>query len=216
MSGAWGDNTHQFSDDGPEPRSDLFGPLRGDPHVAPDLTDSILGAVEQKRSFLSRSQRRLVTGGRLAVGLAFVALVGVAAIIYQTQPSWAGWADKPTPVAGVVSGGKADVSTNATHLRAATECLLPAAQECGLLVLPYIPAPEELAIAAAKEGPSTLGCPGAGHTCEMARPAQQGMIMYAALNVGGLTPVSSQGSMSDVPLETLIPETHDKDDGYVP
>ncbi|MFN7021262.1 MAG: hypothetical protein ACK4WH_08060 [Phycisphaerales bacterium] len=68
----------------------------------PDLTASILNAVDAERPFLSRQTRRMVIAGRFALGLSIVGVVAFIAVAHRLSPSSLEFSPQPTPLSAVV------------------------------------------------------------------------------------------------------------------
>lgn len=79
------------------------------PVETPDLTEAILHRVHDRRRFLPRRERRIVTVGRVAVAAGVVAAVGLASFIQRAVPQ-VNVAEAPAPVGRVVetTGLRAD------------------------------------------------------------------------------------------------------------
>lgn len=68
----------------------------------PDLTASILDAVDAERPFLSRRTRRMVIAGRFALGLSIVGVVAFIAVAHRLAPSSLEFSPQPAPLSAVV------------------------------------------------------------------------------------------------------------------
>jgi|GEM_PF-2576960 len=76
--------------------------------AAPDLSERILGRVEQRRRFLSRGWRRFVTTGRAAVAAGILIGIGLTATAQRLWPEATTLEHRPTPLTGLVDSTRAD------------------------------------------------------------------------------------------------------------
>lgn len=135
---------------GPNEFDDLFASAKGS---GPDLTESILGRVEQKRRFLPSWARNAVRASRGGLVLVAAGAILGAAALYNANPDR--FDSSPAPLTQVVQQAGAEFS----EARAAQGQGEAVSAQLSKLVMPYFPSPRELAIAAADEGVRTLGSP---------------------------------------------------------
>lgn len=134
--------------------------LRGDIDLpgtdAPDLTESILAHVEQKRGFLPARIRAMVSASRLAIGGGLALAVLGAAALYNFDPDTFSLQQAPAPLTRVVERASSEAPVAAPR---AIDAAAGVSGQVTRLVMPYLPSPSELAIASAGQGLSTLGAP---------------------------------------------------------
>jgi hypothetical protein len=93
----------------------IIGMLR-EPIPAPDLTNRILGTIEERKGFLPIRLRRIVTAGRaVAAACVLVAFLGVA-LVYRSNPGFFRLTPAPQPLSRVIESGKAEASAGAQNL----------------------------------------------------------------------------------------------------
>ncbi|MCC6319989.1 MAG: hypothetical protein IT438_00955 [Phycisphaerales bacterium] len=84
---------------------------------APDLTGSILDAVDAQRPFLSSRTRRLVIAGRFALGFAVVAVVGTIALTSRWAPAMFEFVQRPAPLSTVVDSVQSEAQVRLADLQ---------------------------------------------------------------------------------------------------
>lgn len=69
----------------------------------PDLTEAILTAVDDRRPFVEKRTRRIVTMGRLAAAASVLLAIGVGVLVERSRPGVLNLKDDPAPLSMVVN-----------------------------------------------------------------------------------------------------------------
>lgn len=81
---------------------EILGGLEKAPK-GPDLTDAILGAVDERRPFVAVRTRRYVTMGRLAAAASVLLAIGVGVLVERSRPGVLRLQDEATPLSVVMN-----------------------------------------------------------------------------------------------------------------
>ncbi len=81
---------------------EILGGLEKAPK-GPDLTDAILGAVDERRPFVAVRTRRYVTMGRLAAAASVLLAIGVGVLVERARPGVLRLQDESAPLSVVMS-----------------------------------------------------------------------------------------------------------------
>lgn len=149
---------------------------QSDDVAAPDLTGSILDAVDAERPFLSAPTRRMVIAGRFALGFTVVCFVAGVALAHRWAPSLFELTARPAPLSSVVENVRseaqvtlADFQRQVQTVAVSTSAASPAsAQVFVSLIAPTKPAAGKTVSASfcTMVGPTLSPAEAARHCCQ--------------------------------------------------
>jgi len=162
----------------------------------PDLTGSILDAVDAERPFLSPKTRRVAFAARFVLGLALVSVVLGVAIVHRFAPGVVELTSSPAPLSAVVETVSSEATLKLANLRQTVETVSSTSSNAsaskssgGLLALVGSVAPKH---------PYT--CTMIGPTLSPAEAARQGCPSAACAPFCMNRPLAEIGKLSGVAL----------------